>query len=74
MKPEAQAKKAGHSFACASGFKSHRSQHKRMANVNGEVLAIRYRKHEAAEVVFKQGVKDPAAIKPFREVVKRIAH
>ena len=41
---------------------------------DGEVLAIRYRKHEAAEVVFKQGVKDPAAIKPFREVVKRIAH
>ncbi len=41
---------------------------------DGEVLAIRYRKHEAAEVVFKQGVKDPAAIKPFREVVKRITH
>ena len=41
---------------------------------DGEVLAIRYRKHDAAEVVFKQGVKDPAAIKPFREVVKKITH
>ena len=41
---------------------------------DGEVVAIRYRKHDAAEVVFKQGVKDPAAIKPFREVVKKITH
>ena len=40
---------------------------------DGEVLSIRFEKNELAEVVFKQGVQDPAAIKPFREVVKKIA-
>ena len=39
---------------------------------DGEVVAIRFAKNELAEVVFKQGVQDPAAIMPFREVVKKI--
>ena len=39
---------------------------------DGEVVDIRFRKDEVAEVVFKQGVDDAAAIKPFREVVKKI--
>jgi hypothetical protein len=39
---------------------------------DGEVVEIRFRKDEVAEVVFKQGVEDAAAIKPFREVVKKI--
>ena len=39
---------------------------------DGEVVNIRFKKDELAEVVFKQGVRDPAAIKPFREVVKTI--
>ena len=39
---------------------------------DGEVVGIRFKKDELAEVVFKQGVEDPAAIKPFREVIKTI--
>ncbi len=39
---------------------------------DGEVVEIRFKKDEYAEIVFKQGVRDPAAIKPFREVVKRL--
>lgn len=39
---------------------------------DGEVVDIRFKKDELAEVVFKQGVQDPAAIKPFREVIKTI--
>lgn len=39
---------------------------------DGEVVEIRFKKDEYAEIVFKQGVRDPSAIKPFREVVKRL--
>ena len=39
---------------------------------DGEVVEIRFKKDELAEVVFKQGVSDAAAIKPFREVVKKV--
>lgn len=39
---------------------------------DGEVVDIRFEKDQRAEVVFKQGIQDPAAIKPFREVIKKI--
>ena len=39
---------------------------------DGEVVDIRFEKDQIAEVVFKQGIQDPAAIKPFREVIKKI--
>ena len=39
---------------------------------DGEVVDIRFQKDDVAEIVFKQGVVDPSAIRPFREVVKKI--
>lgn len=39
---------------------------------DGEVTDIRFEKDEVAEVVFRQDVRDPSAVKPFREVVKQL--
>lgn len=40
---------------------------------DGDVVAIRLSKGSAAEVEFRQDVRDPSAPKPFREVVKKIS-
>ena len=40
---------------------------------DGEVLAIRFQKDDIAEIVFNQGVNDASSVRPFREVVKKIA-
>jgi hypothetical protein len=40
---------------------------------DGEVVRIRLEKNGVAEIAFRQGVEDPAAIRSFREVVKELS-
>lgn len=39
---------------------------------DGDVKEIRYQKGVVSEVVFKQILQDPTAIKPFRDVIKKL--